>query len=152
MVAESDLVVRLGGLAAIMGGLLWGVKALIGTASTSLLWPAKSSDPLFVTAWPGARPAGFEPATRGLEVRCSVLLSYGRWTVPQGPRAGEGNRTPIASLEGWSSTVELHPHAGLLQVVGARGFEPPTPCSQSRCATRLRHAPSETTGEYTRVR
>src|ERR671921_363928 len=50
MVAESDLVVRLGGLAAIMGGLLWGVKALIGTASTSLLWPAKSSDPLFVTA------------------------------------------------------------------------------------------------------
>src|SRR4028118_1536047 len=25
--------------------------------------------------------------------------------------------------------------------VGARGFEPPTPCSQSRCATRLRHAP-----------
>ena len=27
-------------------------------------------------------------------------------------------------------------------MVGARGFEPPTPCSQSRCATRLRHAPS----------
>lgn len=26
-------------------------------------------------------------------------------------------------------------------MVGARGFEPPTPCSQSRCATRLRHAP-----------
>src|SRR5216684_6145609 len=26
-------------------------------------------------------------------------------------------------------------------VVGARGFEPPTSCSQSRCATRLRHAP-----------
>jgi hypothetical protein len=26
-------------------------------------------------------------------------------------------------------------------LVGARGFEPPTPCSQSRCATRLRHAP-----------
>src|SRR5690606_23308446 len=26
-------------------------------------------------------------------------------------------------------------------VVGARGFEPPTPCSQSRCATRLRYAP-----------
>ena len=27
-------------------------------------------------------------------------------------------------------------------LVGAEGFEPPTPCSQSRCATRLRHAPT----------
>lgn len=26
-------------------------------------------------------------------------------------------------------------------MVGARGFEPPTPCSRSRCATRLRYAP-----------
>ncbi len=26
-------------------------------------------------------------------------------------------------------------------MVGADGFEPPTLCSQSRCATRLRHAP-----------
>ena len=34
----------------------------------------------------------------------------------QGPRpcfgAGEGNRTPVASLEGWCSTIELHPRAG----------------------------------------
>src|SRR2546427_12386469 len=27
-------------------------------------------------------------------------------------------------------------------MVGVRGFEPPAPCSQSRCATRLRHTPS----------
>ncbi len=27
------------------------------------------------------------------------------------------------------------------EVVGAEGFEPPTLCSQSRCATRLRYAP-----------
>ena len=27
-------------------------------------------------------------------------------------------------------------------LVGARGFEPPTPCSRSRCATRLRYAPT----------
>ena len=26
-------------------------------------------------------------------------------------------------------------------IIGAAGFEPATPCSQSRCATRLRHAP-----------
>jgi hypothetical protein len=27
-------------------------------------------------------------------------------------------------------------------MVGARGFEPPTPCAQGRCATRLRYAPT----------
>ncbi len=27
-------------------------------------------------------------------------------------------------------------------MVGARGFEPPTPCAQDRCATRLRYAPT----------
>jgi hypothetical protein len=26
-------------------------------------------------------------------------------------------------------------------LIGARGFEPPTPCSQGRCAPRLRYAP-----------
>ena len=29
----------------------------------------------------------------------------------------------------------------LILLVGARGFEPPTSCSQSRRAARLRHAP-----------
>ena len=29
----------------------------------------------------------------------------------------------------------------LCNVVGARGFEPPTPWSQTKCAARLRHAP-----------
>ena len=28
-------------------------------------------------------------------------------------------------------------------MVGAEGFEPPTLCSQSRCATRLRYAPTK---------
>ena len=29
-------------------------------------------------------------------------------------------------------------------MVGAEGFEPPALCSQSRCATRLRYAPTST--------
>jgi hypothetical protein len=30
----------------------------------------------------------------------------------------------------------------LERLVGARGFEPRTPCAQGRCATRLRYAPT----------
>ena len=58
------------------------------------------------TASTMARQKGFEPLTRGLEGRCSVLLSYWR------------------------------------EFIGASRFERPTPCSQGRCATRLRHAPN----------
>ncbi len=54
-----------------------------------------------------ARLAGLEPATLGLEGRCSIRLSYKRL------------------------------------LVGVEGFEPPTFCSQSRRATRLRYTPGE---------
>ena len=53
--------------------------------------------------------------------------------------AGEGNRTLATSLEGWGSTIELHPQNK--KMVGAAGFEPATPWSQARCATKLRYAP-----------
>ena len=33
-------------------------------------------------------------------------------------------------------------------LVGARGFEPPTPCAQGRCATRLRYAPTGENVDY----
>jgi hypothetical protein len=36
--------------------------------------------------------------------------------------AGEGSRTLVSSLEGYGSTVELHPH--VVQSVGGEGFEP----------------------------
>src|SRR5215213_10904823 len=45
--AEPALVVRLGGLAAVVGGLLWSVEVLIDTTGGPL-WPAKGSDYLFV--------------------------------------------------------------------------------------------------------
>ena len=58
---------------------------------------------------------GFEPPTHGLEGRCSIQLSYRLM------KAGDGNRTHVISLEGWSSTIELHP-----RTVGVTGFEPAT--------------------------
>jgi hypothetical protein len=53
--------------------------------------------------------------------------------------APEGIRTPDPRLR----RPLLFPPE-LLARVGASRFERPTPCSQGRCATRLRHAPSLT--------
>src|SRR5580692_4775809 len=45
-------------------------------------------------------------------------------------RAGDGNRTRMASLEGWSSTIELHPRASyetrrsLGQAISVEGWKP----------------------------
>ena len=52
-----------------------------------------------------ARLKRFELLTHCLEGSCSILLSYRRISG-----AGDGNRTHAASLEGWNSTIELHPH------------------------------------------
>ena len=53
-----------------------------------------------------ARQKGLEPLTHCLEGSCSIQLSY--WRKYYG--AGDGNRTHVTSLEGWNSTIELHPH------------------------------------------
>ena len=98
---------------------------------------------------PATRLAGFEPATHGLEVRCSIQLSYRRSAhdaveecSPKG--AGDGVRTRDIQL-GRLTLYQLsytRPAMSLAEtIVGTGGFEPPAPCSQSRCATRLRHVP-----------
>ena len=65
-----------------------------------------------------ARLTGFEPVTIRLEGGCSIQLSYRRMTV------------------------DIIYHAICLEeLVGAVGFEPTTPWSQTRCTTRLCYAP-----------
>ena len=51
-----------------------------------------------------ARWKGLEPLAYCLEGSCSIQLSYQRTFG-----AGDGNRTHATSLEGWDSTIELHP-------------------------------------------
>ena len=55
----------------------------------------------------------------------SVLCFFGMFSHPERFKrklnlsnfgAGDGNRTHVISLEGWSSTIELHPHAPLVSV------------------------------------
>ncbi len=56
-----------------------------------------------------ARLKGLEPLTHCLEGSCSIHLSYRR-TFYKKNGADDGNRTHVTSLEGWNSTIELHPH------------------------------------------
>ena len=81
---------------------------------------------------------GFEPPTHGLEGRCSIQLSYEHTTVMRifHNKAGDGNRTQVSSLEGWCSTIELHPH-----IIGVTGFEPATSWSQTRRSSQAEPHP-----------
>ena len=78
---------------------------------------------------------GFEPPTHGLEGRCSIQLSY-EHTCLFKAKAGDGNRTHVSSLEGWCSTIELHPHN-----IGVTGFEPATSWSQTRRSSQAEPHP-----------
>ena len=76
-------------------------------ASRATIWRANQLRYIHhIKLWDRSRLSlkGFEPPTHGLEGRCSIQLSY------RLIRAGDGNRTHVSSLEGWCSTIELHPH------------------------------------------
>jgi len=73
-----------------------------------------------------ACPPGIEPGTHSLEGCCSIQLSYGQLLERQKAREGLVGCLPVKGLG----------------MVGAAGFELATLCSQSRCATRLRYAPT----------
>ena len=57
--------------------------------------------------------------------------------------AGDGNRTHVSSLEGWCSTIELHPHAcgNKFTAVGVTGFEPAASWSQTRRSSQTEPHP-----------
>ena len=55
------------------------------------------------------RTTGIEPAFSAWEAD-ALPLNYVR-TLDESNGAGDGNRTHVTSLEGWNSTIELHPPA-----------------------------------------
>ena len=92
-----------------------------------------------------------ERSTHGLEGRCSIQLSYRliSLTTPKTNcfrKAGDGNRTHVSSLEGWCSTIELHPQfAETVKVVysiGVTGFEPAASWSQTRRSSQAEPHPA----------
>jgi hypothetical protein len=79
------------------------------------------------------RPTGIEPVTPSLEGWCSIRLSYGRLHIQINTLDTRHTLT--------AHGIQLVRPPEQSEMVGVEGFEPPTPCSQSRCATRLRYTP-----------
>ncbi len=93
------------------------LPSLAPEASASAISPQPPINTLLINSAPTI-PAlaknGAEDRNRtGTIVANPGILSPVRLPVPpprQNNGAGDGNRTHVASLEGWNSTIELHPH------------------------------------------
>ena len=70
-----------------------------------------------------------------------------RWPARRNDPPRRTGVAPAPAITGAGRHRRGHLLAAGGMLVGARGFEPPTPCSQSRCATGLRHAPTNLGGE-----
>lgn len=81
--------------------------------------------------------ARFELANVGIKVRCLNQLG----DTPIELAEGGGFEPPGASLHLLiSSQVQSASLTTFLNLVTTLGFEPKTPCSQSKCSTRLSYA------------
>ena len=76
-----------------------------------------------------ARALGFEPKFSVLETVVLPIRLHPNWQ-----RRHDSN-THLPVLETDIFAIKLLPH-----MVSTAGFEPATPCSQGRCATKLRYA------------
>ncbi len=70
-----------------------------------------------------------------------ALAAIAETTIANLDDLASGRRCPNQLVAGLSPDAPAPERCSTLVVVGKGRFELPTPCSQSRCATRLRHFP-----------